>query len=109
MRAKARMGMGGVVERLAAIRSGQPSSSALEQALGYYLDIVTGKILRPGEVIDSYWWKEAGLAAGRLLEGMGRWTEAAGLYAQLARELPVTRPIWEARLERVRGLAPVAL
>ncbi len=109
MRAKARIGMGSASERLAALRSGSASSAALEQALGHYLDIVTGKILRPGEVVDPHWWKEAGLAAGRLMEGQGRFAEAAGLYAQLARDLPVTRPVWEARLDRVRAAAPAGI
>ena len=109
MRAKARIGMGSASERLAALRSGAASSAALEQALGHYLDIVTGKILRPGEVVDPHWWKEAGLAAGRLMEGQGRFAEAAGLYAQLARDLPVTRPVWEARLDRVRAAAPAGI
>ncbi len=104
-RSKAAIGRGVVAEKQAA---GQPSAVAtplLEAALGHYLDVVNGTLVRPGETPDPWWMKEAGREAGRLLESLGRWAEAAVLYDRLTRELPALKPAWELRAQEARKRA----
>ncbi|MFM8358911.1 MAG: hypothetical protein ACKOET_10180, partial [Verrucomicrobiota bacterium] len=105
LRAKAKMGLGIVDEKVAAGRPPSQAASLLDRALNHYLDVATGRILRPGDVADSWWIQEAGQAAGTLLERLQRWREAAGFYDQLARSLSGSRAFWEARRDRARGQA----
>ena len=100
-RAKAKVWLGQVAERQAAIRGPADAAALREKALGHYLDVTFGRILRPGESLPEQQLEEAGIAAGRLLEERRRWDEAAGLYEQLARDLPRLKPVWDARRERV--------
>lgn len=103
LRAKAKMGLGIVDEKVAVGRSPSQAAGLLERALNHYLDVATGRILRPGDVADSWWVQEAGHAAGILLERMQRWREAAGFYDQLARSLSGSRAFWEARRDRAQA------
>lgn len=104
-RSKAAVGRGLVAEKQAA---GQPAAVAtplLETALNHYLDVVNGTLVRSGETPDPWWLKEAGREAGRLLESLGRWAEAAVLYDRLTRELPALKPAWELRAQEARKRA----
>lgn len=104
-RSKAAMGLGIVKEKLAANRSPSERGQLLKEALGHYVDVAHGKLLRPAETADAWWLKEAGREAGRLLEQQRQWREAAALYEQLARELPALKPAWEARAAEARRRA----
>ena len=46
--------------------------------------------------------KEAGLAAGRLLEAQQRWTEANKLYQGLLKALPALKPTWEKKIFQIK-------
>lgn len=101
-RCKATIGLGIVAEKVAALRPGNEAAALLGEATDRYLDVVHGKLLRPGETADAWWLKEAGREAGRLLEARGQWSQAVALYEQLGRELPALRPTWEARAAEAR-------
>lgn len=100
-RCKASVGLGLVAEKLAEL---QPALAPelLKLALNAYLDVVNGTLIRPGEKLDPWWVKEAGRQAGELLERGKRWSEAAALYDQLARELPASQAAWSARATEAR-------
>jgi outer membrane protein assembly factor BamD (BamD/ComL family) len=102
VRCKATVGRGMVAEKVAGLRGNGEAEALLRLALNHYLDVSHGKLLRPGERADGWWLKEAGREAGRLLEQMSRWTEAAALYEQLARELPALRAVWEDKAAKAR-------
>jgi len=102
VRCKATVGRGIVAEKVAALRGNGEAEALLRAALNHYLDVSHGKLLRPGERADGWWLKEAGREAGRLLEQMSRWSEAAALYEQLSRELPALRAVWEDKAAKAR-------
>ena len=101
-RCKAAFGRGVVSEKLAVAAGESGGGPPGGEALNRYLEVLNGGLLRPGEVADPWWIKEAGREAGRLLEGQGRWQDAASLYDRLARELPAQRAAWELRATEVR-------
>ena len=108
-RAKALVGMGTVFERMAAGKPLAESTELLERALKYHLDVALGAgFLKPGETVPPRLLEEAGVAAGQLLESRRRFTQAAGLYERLARELPALKPVWDARRERALKLVPAS-
>lgn len=100
-RAKAKVWLGQVAERQAALRPPPEAAQLREKALDHFLDVTLGRMLRPGESLPPRQLEDAGIAAGRLLEERRRWDEAAGLYEQLARDLPQLKPVWDARRARV--------
>ncbi|KAB2661134.1 MAG: tetratricopeptide repeat protein [Verrucomicrobia bacterium] len=100
-RAKAKVWLGQIAERQASGRGPADAAALREKALNHYLDVTLGRLLRPGESLPPRQLEEAGIAAGRVLEERRRWDEAAGLYEQLARDLPQLKPVWDARRQRV--------
>jgi tetratricopeptide (TPR) repeat protein len=102
-RAKAKVGLGMVAEKRAALMSGMAAREVLGEAVNHHLDVLTGKVLRAGEVADSWWVREAGMEAARLFEQMGRWREAVGVYGQLLQSVPESRGVWDARLVRAQA------
>ncbi len=101
-RSKATLGLGIVAEKLAALRSSGESVALLREAANHYLDVVHGKLLRPGEAVDAWWLKEGGREAGRVLEALGQWAQAVALYEQMGRELPAQKATWDARAAEAR-------
>jgi outer membrane protein assembly factor BamD (BamD/ComL family) len=101
-RCKATLGRGLIAEKLAAARTNGTAATLLREAANHYLDVVHGKLLRPGETADAWWLKEGGREAGRVLEALGQWAQAVALYEQLGRELPALKAIWEARAAETR-------
>lgn len=101
-RCKATLGRGIVAEKLAALRANGESAPLLRTALNQYLDVAYGKVLRPGESADGWWLKEAGREAGRVLEILGQWSEAATLYEQMGRELPALKAVWDGKAADAR-------
>lgn len=99
VRSQAKYGLGLVIERQAAALPAAEKSAALEGALNHYLDIFYGKILREGEAGDPYWTKEAGMAAGKLLESSGRAKEAVSVYRRMQQMLPAMHDMLEKRIQ----------
>ncbi|MBL9174907.1 MAG: tetratricopeptide repeat protein [Verrucomicrobiales bacterium] len=112
-RSKAACGLAIVARKLAGNGTDAASLALWNESLDRYLDVLDGRLLRPGESPDPWWIKEAGREAGQILEALGRWQDAAALYDRLARELPSQRASWElraaeARRRLVNGGAPPA-
>lgn len=105
VRSKAAFGRGVVAEKLAGLATGASSALQLTEALNRYLEVLNGGLLRPGEVPDPWWVKEAGREAGRLLEYEARWNDAAVLYDRLAQEFPAQRASWELKSAEARRRA----
>lgn len=104
IRCKATFGMATVDEKLADL-PGEDAAARKKSALDRYLDVAYGKLLKPGETMDSWWVRESGREAGRMLESLGRWTEAAAVYEWLARELPAQQAVWQDRAGKARQRA----
>lgn len=102
-RAKAKVGLGKVAEKRAALLQGVAAQDVLNEAVNHHLDVLTGKVLRAGEVADSWWVREAGMEAARLMEQMGRWREAVAVYTELGQSVPESRSVWEARRLRAQS------
>jgi TolA-binding protein len=91
-RALAELGLANVLEKQA-----QPAA-----ALEHYQNVLYyEKILRDGEQPYARAVKEAGLAAGRLLEEQQKWGEAAKTYQRLAGELPSLRATLDKKIEKL--------
>ncbi len=102
VRCKATLGLGVITEKLAALRPGAEGKALLRTALNHYLDVAYGRLLRPGEAVEGWWLKEAGREAGRVLELLGQWSEAATLYEQMGRELPALKGVWDGKAAEAR-------
>lgn len=105
-RCQAAAGRGYVFAKMADAASGAAAAALRNHALDAWMDILDGKVLRPGQRADPFWMKEAGREGGQLLEISGRWRAAATLYDRLARELPSFAPAWRARAEKARRQDP---
>jgi TolA-binding protein len=113
LRSAAEFGLGQVLEKMAHIKQSpdaQRRPELAQLAIEHYLNIVNGRNLRDNETIDRFWVKEAGLAAGKLLEEdaeWGDWDKAQRLYLTMSTDLPEMRNVLERKLENVRKhLAP---
>ena len=96
MRAKARIGLGWVAVKLL----------QRDRALEAFQDVLYGtpKVLRPGEQMDPLLLQEAGEAAGKLLEEMGRWEQAARVYERLGRELVPFKAVYDGKAAKAREM-----
>ncbi len=102
VRCQAAMGFGTAHEKLAALAvSASGRVSELTAALNVYLDAAHGRLRREGESMLPLWLNDAGREAGRVLEELGRYREAAALYQELAEELPAERAVWTERAAAV--------
>jgi TolA-binding protein len=97
-RSQAEVGLGQMSEQLA--RTVDPTFS--KSAFNHYYNVVSGKNLRDGEKVDPHWFKEAGLAAGRVAEERQEWDVAQRVYTRLADVLPALRPTLEKKIEKTR-------
>jgi TolA-binding protein len=70
-RSQAEVGIGLVLEKLAALTNGPAQTALLQSALNDYLDVFFGTNVREGEKPDPRWVKESGLQALRLMETLG--------------------------------------
>jgi outer membrane protein assembly factor BamD (BamD/ComL family) len=74
LRSRAQIGIGIVLEKIAATLTGTNRTAALEEARDNYLEVFdtwTGQNLRAGETADPFWVKKAGLQALPLIEKLG--------------------------------------
>ncbi|MBI5775287.1 MAG: tetratricopeptide repeat protein [Verrucomicrobia bacterium] len=91
-RALAELGLANVLEK-----QSQPAA-----ALEHYQNVLYyEKILRDGEQPYARAVKEAGLAAGRLLEEQQKWEDAVKIYQRLAGELPALRAALDKKIEKL--------
>ena len=72
----------------------------LEEALAHYGSVVFEKNLGDEETADPFWLKEAGLAAGKLVEERKQWEIAIKIYNQLLIKLPPLRDLLQMRIKR---------
>jgi TolA-binding protein len=88
LRSQAQIGAGIVLEKKAALASGDAQKGLLELALDNYVDVLHEDNLRDGETADLFWVKTAGLQAAALAETLGRWETAADIYGRLEILMP---------------------
>ena len=87
-RSQALIGIGIVLEKMAALATGTNQTALFELALKNYVDVLHQENLRDGEVADLFWVKKAGLQAAAAAETLGEWEQAAAIYAELKKWLP---------------------
>jgi TolA-binding protein len=98
-RSNARIGLAIILEKQAQQQKAQADQAPLLQAaLRQCLDVVYEIDLRAGEKPDPFWQKEGGLMAGRLLETLQEWSQAANLYRRLQVLLPPLRERLEEKI-----------
>jgi hypothetical protein len=110
VRCQAAMGLGTAREKLAALAASPAVRTAsLTAAADAYLDVAHGRLRREGETLQPVWLGDAGREAGRVLEDLGRFRDAAALYQELAGELPAERELWLERGNAARRRAEVTV
>jgi TolA-binding protein len=107
-RSQAQIGLGLVLEKLAAQAEGGDQAALLQLALQNYLDVFYGKNLRDGEMPDSFWVKKAGLQAAGVAETLGEWPQAVAVYRRLEELLPPLRGSLENKIAAAQGHLPPA-
>jgi len=105
LRSMAEVALGLVREKQGALEPEVRQAARYDAALTHYLNVFYEKNLRPGEVADPAWLKQAGLSAVKLAESLKRWDVALGLHERLIAELPPLRARFEKRIEELRALA----
>jgi outer membrane protein assembly factor BamD (BamD/ComL family) len=87
-RSQAQIGIGIVLEKMAALASGPAQNELLNQALNDYLDVFDKLNLRDGEEPDPFWQKEAGLRAAPLVGRLNDLKAERKFYGSLKDALP---------------------
>jgi TolA-binding protein len=90
VRSLADYGLGLTLQKMARLKTGAERKELLQSAMDHYLSVALGSNLLPGEGPDLNVVRDAGLAAGELLETdeqVGSWEKASYLYRTLRREL----------------------
>ena len=88
-RSQAEVALGDILEKEAAqLDEFVERMPLLTEALNHYLNVVFETGLRPGELPSLLWFKEAGLAAGKLAERLEQDQQATRIYEKLLLELP---------------------
>jgi TolA-binding protein len=88
LRSQAQIGAGIVLEKKAALASGDAQKGLRELALDNYVDVLHEDNLRDGETADLFWVKKAGLQAAALAETLGDWEMAVDIYGRLEILMP---------------------
>lgn len=102
-RAIARVGLGVVLEKQAAQKTGAEQTALLQHALSQYLDVFYfGKDLKENEKPDLFWVKKAGWEAARLAESAGNWSQALGIYDRLGSMFSALKPTLDRKAGRAR-------
>lgn len=103
---RAEVGLGLVLEKMAAARATAEQLPLLEQALGHYLNVMQGVNLAADQKADALWVKKAGLEAARLAERLGRWQEAVKIYTQLGDQFPMLKDMLAKKIAKVQENLP---
>jgi TolA-binding protein len=106
LRSQAKIGLGLLAEKQAALSNGPDQTNLLLVARGHYQDVFYENNLRDGERSDPYSVKDAGLKAGRLFENLNDWLQAYCTYTNLAGLFPSLRPELEPKIARVKKNLP---
>jgi tetratricopeptide (TPR) repeat protein len=101
-RSKAQVGVALALEGKAKEAAAAQRTTLLREAQDAYLSVVTGRLLRPGEVSDVFWVAKAAMEGARLAEQEKWWEEAIRLYQRLIEVAPQLQDRWNACLERVK-------
>lgn len=101
-RSKAEVGMGVVLEKLAASKTGAEQTALLKLAIDRYLNVALGANLHEAEQADPFWVKKSALEAARLAEASGDWPQAINLYQRLENLLPSLKDSLEKKIQRAR-------
>lgn len=102
-RAISRVGLAVVQEKQAQQKTGDERTNLLKAAQTNYLDVFYfSKDLKPEEKPDLFWVKKAGLEAARLMESLGDWSQALGIYERLGSLVPALRPTLEKKAGRAK-------
>ena len=104
-RSMAECGLAKALVSMALLKPVGTQREGLIEALGHYFNVVEGRNQRQRdkEVVDPYWVKEAGKAAGAVLEeDLKDWDKAAVLYSYLSEDLPSWKSYWNKQLEKMR-------
>lgn len=88
LRSRAQVGYGMALEKMAGPATGDDKRTLLELAKNNYLDVLFGTNLRDDEIADLFWVNKAGLQAALVVETLGEWEQAAGIYTELKKRLP---------------------
>jgi TolA-binding protein len=107
-RSMAECGLAKALASMALLKPVGTQREGLMEAVGHYYNVVKGANRRDNEVADPYWVKEAGKAAGALLEEepVRDLDKAAALYSFLAEDLPSWKSYWNKQLEKMREKQP---
>ncbi len=87
-RSRAGVCLGNICQKRAEKKSGVEKERLVERALGHYMFVLNKANLRDGEVPDSKWLYESGIAAAKLCEVMEQWEQALKIYEKLKKLLP---------------------
>ncbi len=104
LRSQAQVGIGTVLEKKAALASGDDRNALLNLALENYRDVFDsqyGKILRGEETADPFWVQKAGLATARLEESLQEWPQALDYYRDLTNAWPSLQTSLENKIETI--------
>jgi TolA-binding protein len=104
LRSQAQVGIGTVLEKKAALASGDDRNALLNLALENYRDVFDsqyGKILRGEETADPFWVQKAGLATARLEESLQEWSPALDYYRDLTKAWPSLQATLENKIETI--------
>jgi TolA-binding protein len=99
-RSQAKVGLAIALEKQADLAAGTNQTALLNAALKNCLDVFIGANLRDGEETALFWWKEAGLQAGRLAERLQQWDQAKKVYEELKGRVPALGPRLDTSIRR---------
>jgi tetratricopeptide (TPR) repeat protein len=91
-RSIAEVGLGVIVEKIAASKPEPEKSKLLDEARGHYQRVfVYDGFLRPGEKPDPFWTRKAGMEEARLAEALHMREHAVRVYQRLQEMFPPER------------------
>ncbi len=108
VRSLAEVGLGIVLGKQADLKPAAEQAALQDAAMTHFLNVLYGRNLRPGDVPDPRWVRQAGLEAGLLAEVRRQWDVAAAVYKRLVLELPQLGPALEKKIEELLARARVA-
>jgi TolA-binding protein len=98
-RNEARFQLANILEKQAALKTGEEQTALLIRALSQYADAFYQSVRDP-DGPSLFWTKKSGLAAGQLAESLGRWDDAKELYQELKQLLPVLAPMCDKKISK---------
>jgi TolA-binding protein len=102
-RSRAQIALGGALEKMTALASGDGQNALLKMAQNNYYDVFKGNNLRQeqGETPDLFWQKKAGLEAERLAEYFQEWKTAFHYYQDMTNNWPSLQTALGDKIDRL--------